>query len=425
MRRVQPGPLRGTVELPGDKSISHRAAILNCLAEGEATITNFLDGQDCLGTVRCLAQLGADIEHVAPKTVRVRGKGLHSLHEPEGILDVGNSGTTIRLLLGVLAGLKGVTVLTGDESILRRPMGRVNVPLQLMGATILGRKGGTLAPLAIQGGSLSSLRYESPVASAQLKSAILLAGLFADGITEVIEPAKSRDHTERMLQAMGASLWMDGNLVAVEGKPRLRAMNVAVPGDISSAAFFLVGALLTPDSDLLIENVGVNPTRTGILDALRSMGGSIESLNPRMVCGEPVEDLRVRTSRLKGIPIGGELIPRLIDEVPILALAAAAAEGKTVIQDAQELRVKESDRIASTGRILRALGAKVEETPDGLVIEGPTSFREAVEPSGGDHRIAMTLAVAGSLAPVGIEGTECTETSFPGFWETLRSLKGS
>ena len=422
-REVHPGRLRGKISLPGDKSISHRALILNALAHGKARISNFLDGEDCLGTLRCLRQLGVSVEKIAPRAVILEGRGLEKLKEPEDVLYVGNSGTTIRLLMGVLSGLPGSSVLTGDASILRRPMGRVAVPLQLMGARIIGRKGGTLAPIAIQGGSLTSLRYETPVASAQLKSAILLAGLFAEGITEVIEPLKSRDHTERMLRSMGARLWTNGNLVAVEGRPRLQAQDIDVPGDISSAAFWLVGATILPSSELLLENVGLNPTRSGILDALREMGAKIEVLNPRSVCGEPVADLLVESAELEGISIGGELIPRLIDEIPILALAAACARGRTVIRDAGELRLKESDRLEATATLLKRLGAKIEVMPDGLIIDGPTAWLGGNTESFGDHRLAMTMAIAGLLAPVSIEGTECTETSYPGFWETLEEVR--
>ncbi|HEY9764785.1 MAG TPA: 3-phosphoshikimate 1-carboxyvinyltransferase [Chroococcales cyanobacterium] len=422
-RESHPGRLRGRISLPGDKSISHRALILNALAHGKARISNFLDGEDCLGTLRCLQQLGLSTEKIAPRTVILEGAGLEKLKEPEDVLYVGNSGTTIRLLMGVLSGLPGSSVLTGDASILRRPMGRVAVPLQLMGARIIGRKGGTLAPLAIQGGSLTSLRYETPVASAQLKSAILLAGLFAEGITEVVEPLKSRDHTERMLQSMGARLWMDGNLVALEGRPRLQAQDIDVPGDISGAAFWLVGATILPFSELFLENVGLNPTRTGILDALREMGAKIEVLNPRSVCGEPVGDLLVSSAELKGISIGGELIPRLIDEIPILALAAACAQGRTVIRDAGELRLKESDRLEATATQLNRLGAKIEVLPDGLIIDGPTSWLGGNTESFGDHRLAMTMAIAGLLKAVTIEGTDCTETSYPGFWETLEGVR--
>ena len=418
---VGPGsPLRGTLRMPGDKSISHRAALLGGLAAGTTRIRGFLRAEDCLATLRCLRGLGVAVEESAD-ALMLRGGGLR---EPEDVLDVGNSGTTIRLLSGILAGQPFHTVVTGDASIRRRPMDRVTEPLRRMGARISGRQGGRLAPLSIDGGGLRGITYATPVASAQVKSAVLLAGLFADGDTEVREPALSRDHTERMLGAFGIPVARDGLTVRLRGPGRLRGTDLHVPGDLSSAAYFLVAAALVPGSEVTVEGVGLNPTRTGILDILRLMGAQVDVRDVREDGGEPVGTVSVRASRLRGVVIGGSLIPRAIDELPVVAVAASLAEGETVIRDAAELRVKESDRIAALARELARLGATVEAQPDGLAITGVRRLRGGRAASGGDHRVAMALAVAGLCAdgPVTIEDPACIQTSFPEFEATLRRV---
>lgn len=418
------GSLRGRLRIPGDKSVSHRAIMFGSIAEGTTRVTNFLPGEDCLGTIRCFQALGVPIEGDGTEWV-VRGQGLHGLREPEDVLDVGNSGTTLRLMLGLLAGMPGFAAVTGDASIRRRPMGRIVQPLRMMGAEIRGRRDGTLAPLAIKGGALKPMAYQSPVASAQVKSAVLLAGLYAEGTTSVTEPALSRDHTEKLLTAMGARLVRDGLTVSIAGGSTLAACDVEVPGDISSAAFWLVAGAVVPDSELVLEHVGVNPTRTGILDVLSRMGADITGEDEGEAAGEPVADLRVRSSELVGTTLKGDLIPRLVDEIPILALAACCASGQTIIRDAQELRVKESDRLSAIATELGKLGARIQELPDGLVIEGPTRWRGGEVQSKGDHRMAMTLAVASLLTPdpVTLDGVACTETSYPGFWRALERLR--
>ena len=418
------GALRGEITVPGDKSISHRAAILGALAEGETVITGFLPGADCLATVRCLQQLGVEIA-VDGGELQVKGAGLYGLKEPDNVLDCGNSGTTARLLLGVLAGQPFFSLLTGDASLRRRPMGRVTKPLQEMGARFFGRQGGNLLPLAVQGGSLSAVKYKTPVASAQLKSAILLAGLFAEGETVVTEPEQSRDHTERMLAAFGAELGVGGTTVRLVGRPRLMGRAITVPGDISSAAFFLVAAAIVPGSEVLVRNVGVNPTRTGILDVLRRMGARVDVLHSRSFGEEPVADLLVRPGKLRGVEIGGPLIPRLIDELPVLAVAALFAAGRTVVRDARELRVKETDRIAAVAEELAKIGGVVATTEDGFIIEGGQRLAGGCADSRHDHRMAMALAVAGlrANAPVCIDNAECVNVSFPDFAATLARLQ--
>ncbi len=420
---VAPGrPLRGVLRVPGDKSISHRAAILGAIAHGTTRVSGFLRAEDCLSTVQCLRALGASIEERGTD-LEIRGA---ALQEPEDILDVGNSGTTIRLLAGVLAGHRFHSVLTGDASVRRRPMDRVVDPLRRMGARISGRQGGRLAPLAIDGGGLSGIAYTTPVASAQVKSAVLLAGLFADGDTAVREPLQSRDHTERMMGAFGAEVIRAGLTTRLHGPVALRGRDVRVPGDLSSAAFLLVAAALVPGSDLAVADVGLNPTRTGVLDVLRMMGAGVEVRDLRDEGGEPVGTVAVRASQLHGVTIGGDLIPRAIDELPVLAVAASLADGETVIRDAAELRVKESDRVAALARELGRLGARVEPQPDGLAIVGTHRLRGGRVSSGGDHRIAMALAVAGLCAggPVTIDDPACIETSFPGFAAALRRATG-
>lgn len=414
--------LRGDVTVPGDKSISHRAVMFGALADADTHITGFLMGEDCLSTISCFEKMGVSID-VSEKEVVVHGVGLHGLKAPTELLYTGNSGTTTRLLCGILAGQPFSCTLNGDASIQKRPMGRIIKPLREMGADISG-KDGNLCPLDIHPAPLHGIRYDMPVASAQLKSAILLAGLFADGPTTVIEPAPSRDHTERMLRGLGAQVVSNGTEITLTPPKALHAVNVEVPGDISSAAYFLVAGLILPNSDILIRNVGVNPTRTGILDALEAMGANIERLNERGTV-EPICDLRVRSSHLHGTTISGDLIPRLIDEIPVLAVAAAFAEGETVIRDAQELKVKESNRIATMTTELSKTGADVQETDDGMMIRGGKPLHGADFASYADHRVAMSMAVC-ALACEGdssIDDPDCVAISYPTFFETLDALK--
>lgn len=429
---ITPGrPLKGTIAVPGDKSVTHRAIILTALAEGLSQVTDYCRGEDCLNTMRAFQSLGVRIEET-PERLTVHGKGMWGLTEPFGPIDCGNSGTGIRLMAGLLAGQDFFTVLTGDESIRRRPMGRVVKPLRAMGATIAGRKGGELAPLAITGTRLKGMSYESPVASAQIKSSLLFASLYADGLTTISEPRLSRDHTERMFAYFGIPFHRDGCTVRIEGRPSIRwsGKTVVVPGDLSAAAFFIVGASIVPDSDVTVLSVGMNPTRTGLLDILRQMGAHIEVLNPREEAGEPVADLRVRSMPLRGVQIGPEQIPQTIDEFPILCVAAAVADGETVITGAEELRVKESDRIATMAAELRAMGARIEERPDGMVIQGLGrkgaigALTGATCASHGDHRVAMSVAIGALTAaqPTQIQGTACIETSFPNFDRKLLEL---
>lgn len=424
------GPLKGTIAVAGDKSITHRAIILSALAEGDSAISDYCRGEDCLNTMRAFQAMGIQIEE-RPEQLRVRGKGLWGLTEPAQPLDCGNSGTGIRLMAGVLAGQDFFTILTGDDSIRRRPMGRVVKPLREMGAVIAGRKGGELAPLAITGSRLRGLTYTSPVASAQVKSSLLLAGLYAEGVTRVSEPRRSRDHTERLFRYFGIPVQEDGSTVSIQGRPAVgwTGKPVVVPGDLSAAAFFIVGASLVPGSDVTVTSVGVNPTRTGALGILTEMGANIRILNRRDEAGEPVADLRVRAASLHGIRIGAERIPQTIDEFPILCVAAALADGETTITGAGELRVKESDRIATMTTELRKMGASIEETKDGLVIQGLGSMkakrlRGAACTSYGDHRVAMSMAIAGLTAEgeTKIQDTDCIETSFPGFESKLLEL---
>lgn len=416
-------PLRGTVSVPGDKSISHRAFILGALAQGRTRITGYSEGEDCLNTLRAIQELGAVVQEI-PEGLEVTGKGLWGLHEPCSVLDCGNSGTGLRLLAGVLAGQNFFSVLTGDASLRSRPMGRVVTPLRKMGATVSGRRGGELAPLAIQGAGLKAVHYESPVASAQIKSCILLAGLFADGTTIVKEPRRSRDHTERLLTYLGVPLQVDGCAVHLPGRPSFEGKPIAVPGDISAAAFFMVAASIVPESDILLANIGLNPERTGILDILLEMGADITILNRQEVSGEPVGDIRVRSAPLRGTTIGPELIPKTIDELPILCVAAALADGRTRITGAQELRVKETDRIRAMATELARLQVEIEEQPDGLTIKGKSSIRGASCRSYGDHRVVMSLAICALVAdsPITIDDVECVETSFPGFKGKLLDL---
>ncbi len=409
--------------MPGDKSISHRSVMFGALAKGDTEISNFLRGADCLSTISCFRSMGVDIEEKG-ENVLVHGKGLRGLRRPDGILDCGNSGTTTRLISGILAAQDFDVTLTGDESIQKRPMKRIIDPLSLMGAEIESVRGNGCAPLHITGAPLHGISYSTPVASAQVKSAILLAGLYADGETRVTEPAPSRNHTELMLSSFGADVRTEGTTVTIRQAEELYGQKIQVPGDISSAAFFIAAGLLIPGSEILLKNVGVNPTRDGVLRVFRRMGGSIETTALSSGSGEPAADLLVKASRLHGVEIGGEEIPSLIDEIPVIAAAACFADGVTVIRDAAELKVKESNRIAAMTENLRAMGADVTETEDGMIIRGGRPLHGAVIDSRNDHRIAMTFAVA-ALAAEGetsIPQWDCVNISYPGFLEDLRKL---
>lgn len=403
-----------TVKVPGDKSISHRAVMLGALSEGVTEISHFLNGEDCLSTIACFRRLGIDID-VRGDSVTVAGKGLYGLKAPKEVLDVGNSGTTLRLMSGLLAGQPFCSVLTGDASIQKRPMNRVIIPLNQMGAKIQNQT----APITIQGSPLTGITYTLPVASAQVKSAILLAGLYATGETCVIEPEATRDHTEIMLRYLGADIFVENGRIRVSSGNILQGKPITVPGDISSAAFLIVAAAITPGVSLVIEDVGVNQTRTGLLTALKAMGADIRLQNERFVCGEPVADLAVHYAPLKGTTVFGELIPRMIDEIPALAVAALYAEGVTTIRDAAELKVKESDRIHTVASELSKLGARITETEDGMIIEGGVPLNGANTDSHRDHRLAMSLAIAalGAKGDTSIQNSECVDISFPGFFE--------
>ncbi|MFM6089713.1 MAG: 3-phosphoshikimate 1-carboxyvinyltransferase [Dolichospermum sp.] len=419
--------LQGNIRVPGDKSISHRALMLGAIAEGETQIQGLLLGEDPRSTAACFRALGAEISELNAELVTVKGIGLGNFQEPIDVLDAGNSGTTMRLMLGLLASHPGrFFTVTGDSSLRSRPMSRVVKPLQQMGAQIWGRKGNTLAPLAIQGQALQPIHYHSPIASAQVKSCILLAGLNTDGKTTVTEPALSRDHSERMLRAYGAQLSIDpdSNSVTITGGAKLYGQRVIVPGDISSAAFWLVAGAIVPGSNLVVENVGVNPTRTGILEALALMGADIQLENQREVAGEPVADIRVRSSGLNSCTIAGDIIPRLIDEIPILAVAAVFAQGTTIIRNAEELRVKESDRITVMAQQLNKMGAKITELPDGMEITGGTPLIGTEVDSHTDHRIAMSLSIAAlnATGQTNIYRAEAAAISYPNFTSTLREI---
>ena len=417
-------PLRGTVHVAGDKSITHRALILGALAEGETKVSGYCRGEDCLNTLGVVRALGISVEDVDSENLRVLGKGLWGLTEPADILDCGNSGTGLRLLAGVLAGQGFFSVLTGDTSLRNRPMGRVVNPLRLMGASITGRKAGECAPLAITGQHLKGCAYTSPVASAQVKSAVLLAGLLADGVTSVAEPILSRDHTERMFRYLGIKVEAHDCTVSITGRQAFQGKPLFVPGDMSAAAFFLVAGSIVPGSELCLPEIGMNPARIGILEVLKDMGADIQVQHSREISGEPVADLVVRSAKLRGISIGPDLVPKTIDEFPILCVAAAVADGETTVTGAQELRVKETDRIRAMTVELSKLGVSVEEKVDGLCIKGTNTLSGAQCQSYGDHRVAMSLAVAGLLAesPIVIDETDCIETSFPGFLGKLLDL---
>jgi len=427
MRRPVVSPLRlaGTVAPPGDKSISHRASILNAMARGEAVVTNYSPGADCASTLRCLRALGVPVHRLETEgSFVVGGVGLDGFREPDNVLNAGNSGTTMRLLCGLLAGQPFLSVITGDRSLRSRPMDRIIKPLSQMGAGVQGRDNNSKAPLVIRGGNLRGIEYNMPVASAQLKSCIIIAGLFARGETTLHQPAASRDHTERMLQHMGATLAEDALTVTVKPGQPLRALDVHIPADISSAAYWLVAGVCHPSARITVTNVGINPTRAGVIEALQAMGANLTISSRRIEGGEEVADVTAESSDLTGTEIGGELIPRLLDEAPVLALAACFARGTTVIRDAQELRVKESDRIKTTVQELSRFGARIQEQPDGMVVHGTGGLRGAVGHSHGDHRLAMTLGIAGLLAKgeAEIRGAEVASISYPGFWDDLDSL---
>ena len=414
--------LRGELTVPGDKSISHRAVMFGSLAQGTTRITHFLEGADCLSTISCFRKMGVDIERNASE-ILVHGKGLHGLSAPSEILDVGNSGTTTRLISGILAGQSFTSELNGDASIQSRPMKRIMTPLQSMGADIVSIKGNGCAPLRITGKSLQAVHYQSPVASAQVKSCVLLAGMYADGITRVTEPVLSRNHTEIMLNYLGAKVTSQGTTASIEPEPLLKAGEIQVPGDISSAAYFIAAGLLTPDSQILLRNVGINPTRDGILKVCRAMGADITLLNINEE-GEPVADLLIRSSQLHGTTVEGSIIPTLIDEIPMIAVMDAFAEGTTVIRDAAELKVKESDRIAVVTEGLRRLGADIQPTEDGMIIHGGKPLQGAKINSYLDHRIAMSFAVAGTICDgtMDIVKGDCVNISYPEFYKDLYSL---
>lgn len=427
MDRVEIRPAKafsGEFIPPPDKSISHRAVILSSLANGKSIVKNFLRAKDTESTMNAFRALGVEIRDERD-TLTIFGKGLYGLSEPAGVIDCGNSGTTIRLVSGVLAGNPFFSVLTGDDSLRTRPMARVITPLSRMGAEIMARSGNKYPPVAIKGTKLKPLHYAMPVASAQVKSSLILAGLYCTEATEITEPTKSRDHTERMLPALGADVRVEGLRVIVKGGRELSPMEIEVPGDFSSAAFFIVAALLIPGAEITCRNVGINPTRTGLLEALNMMGAKVEMINPRTISGEPMADIHCRgRASLKAVHITEEIIPSLIDEFPVLCVAAASAEGFTTIRGASELRVKESDRIKAMASELGKMGVKIEEYPDGIGITGTAALKGAEVESHGDHRIAMATAVA-ALAAEGtttICGSSAVDISFPTFFEALKRL---
>ncbi|MGN0180849.1 MAG: 3-phosphoshikimate 1-carboxyvinyltransferase [Candidatus Ornithomonoglobus sp.] len=411
--------VRGEITVPGDKSISHRAVMLGSLADGTTHISGFLKGADCLSTIDCFRAMGIRID-IDGDNITVYGKGLHGLTKPEKMLYTGNSGTTTRLLCGILAGQPFDTDITGDASICKRPMGRVTRPLSLMGADIENE----YCPLHIHGTRLHGMEYNMTIASAQVKTALILAGLYADGDTIIHEIEKSRDHTELMLSAMGANIYVDGLTIRVGRTNSLKAQDVLVPGDISSAAFFMVLGAIMPDSEITIKNVGVNPTRTGIIDVMNAMGADMELINERTAAGEPVADIVIRSSELHGTEIGGAIIPRLIDELPVIATAAVFAGGKTVIRDAQELKVKETNRIRAVVDEFKKCGIDIEETEDGMIITGGKPIHGADFATYGDHRMAMSLAILAQLAQgeSTLDNSECVDVSYPGFFDDFYGL---
>jgi len=416
--------LKGNIAVPGDKSISHRSLILGSISQGETRVYNLLNSLDCLRTLGCMQALGVKIELDENNSIKIKGKGLYGLQEPKDILDVGNSGTTIRLLTGLLSGQDFYSVLNGDASIRKRPMKRVVEPLRLMGAAIWGRENGRLTPLSIKGKKLSPLRYTLPVASAQVKSALLLAGLYTAGETVIKEPLTTRDHTERMLEIMEADIKISPPEVKVMGGKELKGADIFIPGDISSAAYFIVAASILKGSQITIKQVGVNPTRTGIIEILKKMGAKIDILNHQIKSNESQADLKIEYSELKGVEIRKGEVPLLIDELPLIAVAASQAQGKTVVSGAKELRVKETDRIKAIVSELKKMRVDIKEKEDGFIIEGPSKLKGAVCESYNDHRIAMSLAVAALLAEgkTVIKNPECIDISFPGFEKTLQNL---
>lgn len=413
----------GELSVPGDKSISHRSIMFGAIADGLTEVTNFLQGADCLSTISCFRSLGIEIDNDHDH-IFIHGKGLHGLKKPDHVLDVGNSGTTTRLISGILAGQPFATTLNGDASIQKRPMKRIFTPLSAMGAQFESLHHNDCAPFTVLGGKLSGIHYDSPVASAQVKSAVLLAGLYAEGRTSVTEPVLSRDHTERMLSGFGAHITSEGTTATIEPDPDLKGQQIQVPGDISSAAYFIALGLITPNSEILIRNVGINPTRDGIIRAALAMGGNLTLLNERSVSGEPVADILVKSSSLHGAAIGGDLIPTLIDELPVIAVMAAFAEGTTTITDASELRVKESDRIAVVTENLSAMGGRITPTEDGMIIEGGAPLHGTRIRTHIDHRIAMSFAIAG-LNAEGIttfDDSKVVTISYPSFFEDIEKL---
>lgn len=424
MNITKASKLSGEITVPGDKSISHRTIMLGALAKGTTEVNNFLQGADCLSTIACFQKMGIEIKNTKD-TVIIKGKGLNGLTKPNEILDAGNSGTTTRIMSGILAGQSFETKLTGDASIQRRPMGRIIEPLSQMGASILSINQNGCAPLRIQGSKLKGIHYQSKVASAQVKSAVLLAGLFADDKTSVTEPYVSRNHTEIMLHYFGGEIQTVGTTATVAPNPTLTGQQVTVPGDISSAAYFIAAGLMVPNSELLIKNVGINPTRDGILRVCQQMGGNITLLNVNDKNGEKTADILVKSSELKGIEIGGSIIPTLIDELPIISVLACFAKGETVIKDAAELKVKESNRIDVCVNHLSAMNACVHATEDGMIIQGGKPLKGAVLDSKLDHRIAMSFAIAGLIADgtTTIENSECVTISYPNFYSDLASLQ--
>ncbi len=423
MQITKTNALKGTITVPGDKSISHRSIMFGAISHGLTEVSNFLQGADCLSTISCFQKLGIEIINDG-SVVKIYGKGLHGLTAPTAILDAGNSGTTTRLISGILAGQPFNTTITGDASIQKRPMGRIMTPLSMMGASFVSEKNNNCAPFTIHGDSLHGIHYDSPVASAQVKSSILLAGLYADSKTSVTEPQLSRNHTELMLKGFGANIVSEGTTASIEPDPELTGQKIVVPGDISSAAYFIAAGLITPGSEILIKNVGANPTRDGIIRVAKAMGGNITLENERTVSGEPVADLLVTASDLKATEIGGELIPTLIDEIPVIAVMACFARGTTVIRDAQELKVKESDRIAVVTENLKSMGADIEATDDGMIIHGGKPLTGALIQTHMDHRIAMAFAVAGMNAAgiTAFSDASCVDISYPGFFRDLMGL---
>lgn len=416
--------LSGAIKIPGDKSISHRSVMFGSIANGVTRVTNFLPGDDCLSTISCFRKLGVVIEENEGE-LTIHGNGFEGLQEPSEILDVGNSGTTIRLLMGILAGRPFYSSLVGDQSIGRRPMTRVTEPLKMMGAKIDGRKNGSFTPIGMRGGNLNPIQYQVPVASAQVKSALILAGLQAEGESTIIETAETRDHTERMIRKFGGEVQSHNREITIKGGQVLTASNIYVPGDISSAAFFLVAGAIVSDSVVVLQNVGLNPTRTGIIEVMNKMGANIEIIHHDGDSFEPIGDITIKTSNLNGVVIEGDVIPRLIDEIPIIALLATQAEGTTVIKDAEELKVKETNRIDTVVQELTKLGASIEATEDGMIIHGGSRLTGGKVSSHGDHRIGMMLAIASMICSdnVELENPEAISVSYPNFFNHLNGLQ--